>query len=369
MLSSASHPTNIALSSRLAFKLAAQKQSLTDPFKPVFSAYLALLNASNNLKMKNSDLENLIVVLRHDTHRDRDTMNNNDVSMESVSVSSPLSILDPRETLNTLFSPPAQDKIIKQLKSKIELLQDQLNAKLRSDVESATSQLKNATELSTLRQSQVHSKSQINVLVSTNNNNDEKIKELTLNLSNLKQALELSHAENNYLSELAVRAEKQRDKAVRSNDELVGRIVSDKMAMVEEMNKMNDLISKLQAENNLLRLEGKRKAEGGDSSADLSQFKTRHSSSESRFGSTLPPTKCLHYVRAHAAECNAVTYDSASTSGGEFLATASSDSTVKVFDVGSGRLRSTLRGSGQPMMSVDLYGDLVAAASSDKICR
>jgi WD40 repeat protein len=52
------------------------------------------------------------------------------------------------------------------------------------------------------------------------------------------------------------------------------------------------------------------------------------------------------------------------------VATASSDSTVKVWDASSGMLRSTLRGgSGHTIISCDISGGLVVGGGSDKTCR
>ena len=153
------------------------------------------------------------------------------------------------------------------------------------------------------------------------------------------------------------------------NDELDTRIVADKMTMVEEMNKMNDMIEKLQAENNMLKQQSSQRISDDTVDIDLSQLRASQGG-ESRFGGlgSTVPKRCLHFVKAHVVECNDICYDSGSSSS-EFCATASSDSTVKVFDVSSGRLSKTLRGSGQPIMGVDMFGDFICGASVDKICR
>ena len=56
--------------------------------------------------------------------------------------------------------------------------------------------------------------------------------------------------------------------------------------------------------------------------------------------------------------------------GGEIVATAGTDSTIKLWNTQNGKLRSTLRGStGQAMLAVDMVQGLVAGCSSDKTCR
>ena len=81
------------------------------------------------------ELEKLLIVIKHDTARDRESLGLDDdhVGQSRGSIFSGVGASDGKQ--------------IKQLKAKIELLQDQLNMKLRSDVETATMQLKNATEV------------------------------------------------------------------------------------------------------------------------------------------------------------------------------------------------------------------------------
>lgn len=73
----------------------------------------------------------------------------------------------------------------------------------------------------------------------------------------------------------------------------------------------------------------------------------------------------------HLTTLFAWTFDSRyDASGTDLLATASSDSTVKVWDASSGMLRSTLRGgSGHTIISCDISGSIVVGAGSDKTCR
>lgn len=61
--------------------------------------------------------------------------------------------------------------------------------------------------------------------------------------------------------------------------------------------------------------------------------------------------------------------DVALNDGGEFVMTASSDGTVKVWETMSGKPRATLRGTSQPVMCVDTVGSLVAGGCNDRICR
>ena len=79
------------------------------------------------------------------------------------------------------------------------------------------------------------------------------------------------------------------------------------------------------------------------------------------------PTEPKEIIQAHMAEATCVRYDSL---GSDILATGGSDSLVKVWDVGTGTVRATLRGSpGHVVLGCDVCGSLVAGASSDKTCR
>ena len=154
-------------------KLTARNARETAPFASVYSSYLDLLHRANALESKNNELEKLLIVIKHDTARDREAFFDDDVNSSNN---------QQRTSIFAAAMSGAEGKHIKQLKSKIELLQDQLNAKLCSDVESATTQLKNATELAELRQSEVTNKHKIGSLGESNVIFEEQLKKIEVSI-------------------------------------------------------------------------------------------------------------------------------------------------------------------------------------------
>jgi WD40 repeat protein len=85
------------------------------------------------------------------------------------------------------------------------------------------------------------------------------------------------------------------------------------------------------------------------------------------FGVAIVPSTPKQTITAHTMEGTCVKYDD---SGPNLVATASSDSTVKVWDTLSGSLRGTFRGTpGHSIICCDIAGALVAGGGTDKTCR
>jgi len=79
------------------------------------------------------------------------------------------------------------------------------------------------------------------------------------------------------------------------------------------------------------------------------------------------PSQPLFTIKAHRDDVTCVRYDSTNLNR---VATASSDSTVKVFDTSSGQLEATFSAGGsQPLIGVDIGGDVVCGCGADKTCR
>ena len=158
-----------SLATSFAAKLRARNERETIPFLSIYQSYYDLLHRATALKAANTELQKLVIVIKHDTARDRESLGlgADDDGSNNTSSGRPSSIFTGGASANDA-------KHIKQLKAKIENLQDQLNAKLRVDVESATMQLKNATELAELRQSDITSRHKIESLNEMNLNGDEK---------------------------------------------------------------------------------------------------------------------------------------------------------------------------------------------------
>ena len=148
---------------------------------------------------------------------------------------------------------------------------------------------------------------------------------------------------------------------------------------MEQFNKMNDMVGSLKKEIDLLRLlKDKAEQEAKDlkenahhSPLNLSvggngDNKDENGRKWGSFGVVLPSTPKFT-VKAHSVEVLGVRYDG---TGGDLVATAGNDSTIKLWNTRNGQCQNTLRGSsGHPMLAVDMIDGLIAGCSSDKTCR
>lgn len=106
----------------------------------------------------------------------------------------------------------------------------------------------------------------------------------------------------------------------------------------------------------------------GDHEANQQEKKTTHAVHRKwgAMGVTVP-SEPKQTIKAHAAEVSGLRYDS---TGADLVATASSDNTVKVWDINNGMCKATFRGSsGHAMTCCDIGGGYVVGGSTDKTCR
>lgn len=169
------------------------------------------------------------------------------------------------------------------------------------------------------------------------------------------------------LRELLAKREADCEALRRENDSFVMRMLEEKASMVAELNKMNDLVETLSAQLAAARRmeqDAKAAAESGgaaaaeDAGADLKRVSRTWSVA------VTVPTTPRFTVKGHHTEINAVKYSDTSPT----LFTGSSDGSLKVWDTSTGRASTTLRG-GQPIVAVDVYDRLVAGASTDRTVR
>jgi len=259
------------------------------------------------------------------------------------------------------------------MRDKIEKLQEQLNQKLRAEIETSAAALKTATELSQLKDHASAQEATIANLRDVNNRDENTITNLTTQLAEAQNHSRLAEKQYNGLKDMIRTLQDENDELKQTNAQLVERVVSEKEKMVDEINKMNDMVETLQKEVDMLRTLHKQEAQRKEG-LDLVGNQRSHigaggGSSDRRFGATgvFLPTTPKHVIQAHPIEATSVRYDG---TGLDLIATGSSDSTVKVWDTNNGQVKATLRGgSGHPMLGVDLSGGLVVGCGADKTCR
>lgn len=264
-------------------------------------------------------------------------------------------------------------KIEVTFRNKIQSLQDQLNEKLEKEVEASANYVRATNELSRLKDQAIANSKEIDRLREENKRAENNVAAMS---SRLKMAEHTaSIAEKHYVAfkdEMATLQQENID-LKSENIQLVNRLVSEKEKMMSQFNTMNEMNENLQKEVSLLRnmaKMGKEKLDNHhDGENDETNIRDQKLNGGRMWGSggVIVPSTPKHVIKAHTNEITSVRYD---PNGTNLMATASSDSTVKIWDTGSGKVRATLRGSsGQPMLGVDFCSDLVIGCSSDKTCR
>jgi WD40 repeat protein len=282
------------------------------------------------------------------------------------------------------------------LRDKLEALQEELNAKLRSDSERQATILKATQDLSKMKDLNTALERTISNLKDENGRSERAIVHLTNEVSDAKSRTDLAEKQYEGLKRTIRKLQDENDKLSKENRTLEGRLLADKGKTVEEMNALTDLVNALKMEVDMLRSykiqeekrrsswfggvgslpnaspsppnHKKKSAVGGAaiSSEDEGKESARNSRKWGSFGVVLPSSP-KHSVVAHTGEGTCLRYDD---SGADLVATAGSDSCVKVFETGTGACRATLRGTpGHAIIGCDVSGGLVAGGGSDKTCR
>jgi WD40 repeat protein len=79
------------------------------------------------------------------------------------------------------------------------------------------------------------------------------------------------------------------------------------------------------------------------------------------------PTQPLYTIQAHKNDAICVRYDGSNLN---LVTTASSDSTVRVWDTSNGQLQATFSGGGShPMLGVDISNGIICGCGADKTCQ
>ena len=270
-------------------------------------------------------------------------------------------------------------------RDKIEKLQEQLNEKLRQEVESSASALKTANELAEAKDANAAHLATIRTLQEEQAKSEKIITKLNAELTDAKSVANLAEKQYNGLKDTIRTLQEENDELKKTNGDLVNRVVSEKEKAIDEINRMNDMVEKLQKEVDMLREYQKQQEQrarggwrrnkgggldiGGEASKSSSATESNSDKIGRQFGGlgVALPSQPLHILQAHNMEATAVRYDGTGT---DLVATGSSDSTVRIWDTSNAQPKALLRGGhGHPIIGVDISGGVVVGCGSDKTCR
>ena len=348
-------------------KLLERNARETIPFLSIYESYTSLLNLTDNLQSKCSAAERELENLRQQLHDGESSPLTGSVKGTSSSA------------LNSSTAIQSAMKNETRLREKLESLQEQYDEKWKSEI-STTNLLQEAQAL--------NSKNEKNIAELTEEIDVEKNTVVRL-MQQVKDAEANSNLmdDQNYKLKVAFRAlQDENDKLKKENLMYEERLMREKGKVVEEMNELTDIIERLKVEIGKLRSEQKSKLY--QDSTSLSWFSSisggspkkiyenQDTDTESltknqddvKIGANIVPSTIQRTIVAHTIDGTCVRYDHSGSSN--IVATASSDSTVKIWDTGTGQQRGMFRGTpGYAMTCCDLVGTLVVAGGNDRSCR
>eukprot|EP01029_Cantina_marsupialis_P019837 TRINITY_DN4614_c0_g2_i2.p1 TRINITY_DN4614_c0_g2~~TRINITY_DN4614_c0_g2_i2.p1 ORF type:complete len:502 (-),score=173.85 TRINITY_DN4614_c0_g2_i2:173-1678(-) len=228
-------------------------------------------------------------------------------------------------------------------------------AKANSELEKQVEDLSLKNDLATITKKLDETLKEINDLKEANEEQTKTIEELTKKNTTFLEEI-------NRLRPMLDEANQSIAKLTTENEQLVSRILDEKMQMIQQINEMNDLNNRLEK-----KLKAANSVRGRLSSTNSIELNLPHgkwhASTKNLISDvSLVPDTPPFRVSAHESEVADVTY----SNDGVLLLSASSDKTVKVWDPVSFRLKSVLRGPTQPVITVAAYGHMCAGGSNDK---
>lgn len=251
-----------------------------------------------------------------------------------------------------------KDDHVRKLQRKVQRLQEELTDKLRLEVQGTTSQLNMSKEIQDLFQKWQAARAESEALKTEVEGLRAREPALVAQAAMATTDLEVVQGE---LGRARVRLdalEKECTSLHAQNEELIQRVVGEKSRNAEEMNRMTELVEQMRAQ---LRAQGVRV---GTSQGSMSGNEEGAAPSLQPTGREELPSRCDHQFKAHAADVNDVAYNET----GAWLATAGGDGKVRVWEAGTGRLKTTLQGT-DVMLGLDFRGDFVVGGSSDHTCK
>jgi autophagy-related protein 16 len=270
----------------------------------------------------------------------------------------------------------------KRIRDKLEKLQEEFNQKLKVDNEQKALELQTNRDLAELKDLYAAQEKTILRFEEAKLQSDRLIEHLQNEAENATSNAKLAEQQFDGLKKTIRSLQEENDKLQKEIREYESRFVSEKEKMVHETNSLSQMMEKLKKENEMLRSYqtqetkqsswslfglGKLTSESKDAAKSANEPPKNDTRKWGNFGVVVPTTP-KHIVSSHSGkEGTCVRYD---TCGNDLVATCGMDSIVKVWDASTGALRATLHGStSYPILSCDVYDNLVAGASTDKTCR
>ncbi|KAL3945161.1 MAG: hypothetical protein SGBAC_000764 [Bacillariaceae sp.] len=324
----------------------------TDPFTEIHQANATLVQQIDALKTKCNDLERELVIEKEHHPADSASNGGRGVVPQSLSLK--------QET---------------KLREKLEKLQEELNEKLKQSAAEQSNILALTKEISSLKDLNVAQASTIANLKAENERKEKAIDHMTIELVDAKSRTKLAEQQYTGLKDMIRVLQEDNDALKKENDQFSTRLVSEKGNMIDEMNKLTEMVDKYKREVDILHSlkeqDEKRKSwfTLGSKSSQKQETNDKGDSETRKFGSmaVVVPSAPMHTIQAHQGEASCVQYDA---SGMDLVATGGADSIIQVWDTANGQLRQTLRGgSSNPILSCDISNGVVIAGGSDKTCR
>eukprot|EP00578_Thalassiosira_sp_NH16_P031403 CAMPEP_0181079014 /NCGR_PEP_ID=MMETSP1071-20121207/1799_1 /TAXON_ID=35127 /ORGANISM="Thalassiosira sp., Strain NH16" /LENGTH=571 /DNA_ID=CAMNT_0023160379 /DNA_START=37 /DNA_END=1749 /DNA_ORIENTATION=+ len=286
--------------------------------------------------------------------------------------------------VNTNNAPAKNEARLREKNAK---LQEDLNRRLQDEVKSTAEAAEVSKELSVLKEEKAAQDATISKLGMEVTRCNDVIAHLQSEMDDSKTLARLAEKQVDGLKDAIRSLQEENDETTKLNKRLVDEAVAVKEKMAEQFNNMNDTIETLQKEANMLRSyvktgkgsgggwfglrRGDKKITAATAAADAeSSIDSDDSQPKRQWGATVSavlPSQPLFTIKAHKDDTICVRYDGTNLNR---VATASSDATVKVFDTSNGHLEATFSAGGrQPLIGVDIGGDIVCGCGADKTCR
>jgi autophagy-related protein 16 len=270
----------------------------------------------------------------------------------------------------------ASSKTENRLREKIAKLQEELNVKLQNEVQATADALKSSKEMSSLKEQCETHESTISGMQIDLDRCNEVIKHLTTELEESRSRTRLAETQIDGLKDAIRALQDENEEKTKLNDRLIHDAVTVKEQFMDQFNSMNDTVEKLQKEADMLRSLNKNNKSWfglprGSQSTGAAKHDDENKDNKSpsrQWGASgaVLPSQPQYTIQAHKNDATCVRYDGSNLN---LVATASSDSTVRVWDTSNGQLQATFSGGSQPMLGVDISGGIVCGCGADKTCR
>jgi Autophagy protein 16 (ATG16)/WD domain, G-beta repeat len=343
----------------------------TIPFLSIYESYTSLLNLTDNLQTKCSAAERELQILRQQLYDGGTSPSTGSVKGTSSAV------------LNNNTAIQSAMKNETRLREKLETLQEQYTEMAKNE-QSTTALLQEAQALNSKNEKMI---ADLSDAFEGEKNTAERLRQQVKDAEANSNLMD----DQNYKLKVAFRTlQDENDKLKKDNLIYEERLVREKGKVVDEMNELTEIIERLKAEVEKLRSQQRSKQHDSTSSswfgslgsvsspkiienldADIGSPKARQD--DDKTGADIVtvetvPTTIHQTIAAHTIDGTYVRYDHSAYSN--MVATASSDGTVKVWDMSTGQRRGTFRCSpGYAITCCDLARTFVVGGGNDRSCR